>query len=94
MGVQMNIDEHQHLEQSIIAWFMQRKVVDEAALRTKDLVEARIVDSMQFLDFVYFLSELCDCDVSARVKIDDLRSLERITSFVKINATRYAMRTA
>lgn len=70
------------IEEAVIGWLAQRKSIDVATIRAADLVEKRIVDSMQFLDFVYFLGELCGQDVTSEITMGDLRSVARITEFV------------
>jgi acyl carrier protein len=74
----------QAIEDRLIAWLQAVKPKATVAdIRSSDLIETRILDSMQFLDFVFFLNELCETDVSQRVTVDDMRTLQRIVSFVE-----------
>jgi len=72
------------LEQLIIDWIQNAKPNSTAGeIRSSDLIESRILDSMQFLDFVYFLNELCGTDVTSRITVDDMRTLPHILAFVR-----------
>jgi hypothetical protein len=81
-----------HLDQKVIDWLRNVKPdAGETEIRSADLIESRILDSMQFLDFVYFLNELCDCDVTSKITVEDMRSLPRITAFVEAQNTEWRM---
>jgi len=70
------------LEQRIVDWIQTVKPNTTAAeIRTAELIQSRILDSMQFLDFVYFLNELCGLDISSRITVEDMRTLPRIVAF-------------
>jgi hypothetical protein len=72
------------LEGLIIGWIQNAKPHTTAAeIQSAELIESRILDSMQFLDFVYFLNELCDTDVASRITVEDMRTLPRIVAFVR-----------
>jgi len=76
------------LDDAVINWVRRAKpTVTADDIRSSDLVEARILDSMQFLDFVYFLNELCGADITSYITIDDMRSLPRIVAFIKTKRT-------
>lgn len=80
------------IEEQLIAWLQGVKPKATIGdIRSSDLIEARILDSMQFLDFVFFLNELCEADVSQRVTIDDMRTLGRIVAFVERQISQKAM---
>lgn len=72
------------LEEQIIGWIQTAKPTTTAAdIRSSELIESRILDSMQFLDFVYFLNELCGSDLTAKITVEDMRTLPRIVAFVR-----------
>lgn len=72
------------LSQQIIAWIRTVKPsVSTHDIQSSDLIQSRILDSMQFLDFVYYLNELCDMDVTSIVTIDDMRTVQKIVAFVE-----------
>ncbi|WP_315755644.1 MULTISPECIES: hypothetical protein [unclassified Bradyrhizobium] len=72
------------IEERIVAWLQAVKPKATVAdILSSDLIETRILDSMQFLDFVFFLNELCETDVSRRVTVDNMRSLRKIVAFVE-----------
>jgi acyl carrier protein len=72
------------LEERVMKWLQDVKPkATEAEIRSSDLIETRILDSMQFLDFVFFLNELCEIDVTQRVTVKDMRTLQRIVAFVQ-----------
>lgn len=44
-----------------------------------DLIEARLIDSLQFLEFIYFLEDLSGRAIDLeQVSVDDFRTLARI----------------
>lgn len=44
-----------------------------------DLIEARLIDSLDFLDFIYLLEEVSGRPIDLQsVSVDDFRSLNRI----------------
>jgi len=44
-----------------------------------DLIESRLIDSLQFLEFIYLLEEVSGQTIDLQtVTIDDFRTLERI----------------
>ncbi len=53
-------------------------------IKEKNLIEERILDSMQFLDFIMFLGELVGRDVSTAITVDDLRTVDAIVNFVQV----------
>jgi hypothetical protein len=78
------------LDQLVIDWIHDVKpnvATDE--IRTSDLIESRTLDSMQFLDFVYFVNELCESDVTTKITVDDMRTLPRIVAFVESQQPRW-----
>lgn len=80
----MNTTTNVPLEQLITGWIQQTKPNTTAAeIQSAELIESRILDSMQFLDFVYFLNELCGTDVTSRITVEDMRTLPRIVAFVR-----------
>lgn len=47
-----------------------------------DLIESRYVDSMRFMDLIFFLSEICNKDLATLISIEDMRTLTSITEFI------------
>lgn len=78
------------LDEQIIGWIQTVKPNATAAeIRSAELIESRILDSMQFLDFVYFLNELCGTDLTAKITVEDMRTLPRIVAFVEAQRTEW-----
>jgi hypothetical protein len=72
------------LDQLVIDWIREVKPnIDTTEIRTSDLIESRVLDSMQFLDFLLFVNELCDSDVTTKITVEDMRTLQNIVAFVE-----------
>lgn len=69
-------------ESRIIEWIVENKGVDPQVIRNSDLIESRILDSMQFLDFIMFINEMVESDVSSQISVETLRRVDSITEFV------------
>jgi hypothetical protein len=83
-GLFVTMTSNVSLEQLIIDWIQNAKPnLTAAEIRASELIESRILDSMQFLDFVYFLNELSGTDVTSRITVDDMRTLPHILAFVR-----------
>ncbi len=70
-------------EAEVIAWLKENRNAQVEAIKEKNLIEERILDSMQFLDFIMFLGELVGHDVSTAITVDDLRTVDAIVNFVQ-----------
>jgi hypothetical protein len=82
----MTLSPQTSLSQQVVAWIRTVKPgVSTIDIQSSDLIQSRILDSMQFLDFVYYLNELCECDITSIVTIEDMRTLPKIVSFVERN---------
>jgi hypothetical protein len=80
------------LDQLVIDWIHGVKPnIATAEIRNSDLIESRTLDSMQFLDFVYFVNELCDSDVTTKITVDDMRTLPNIVAFVEAQQPRWQL---
>ncbi|HET9015768.1 MAG TPA: hypothetical protein VFN57_09230 [Thermomicrobiaceae bacterium] len=64
----------------ILSWIMERNPeLVEPPAADDDLIERRLIDSLAFVDFLYFLEELSGKEVDmATVDVDDFRSVEAI----------------
>lgn len=71
-------------EAEVIAWLKENRNAQVEGIKEKNLIEERILDSMQFLDFIMFLGELVGRDVSAAITVDDLRTVDAIVNFVHV----------
>jgi acyl carrier protein len=88
----MGFVSNNSLDQMVIDWIHGVKPnVATAEIQTSDLIETRTLDSMQFLDFVYFVNELCDADVTTKITVDDMRTLSRIVAFVEAQQPRWQL---
>ena len=67
----------------VIAWLKENRNAQVEGIKEKNLIEERILDSMQFLDFIMFLGELVGHDVSTAITVDDLRTVDAIVNFVQ-----------
>ncbi|MET9255087.1 acyl carrier protein [Streptomyces sp. NPDC048182] len=65
---------------SITAWLHEKNPgLDGGIGADEDLIEARLIDSMDFLDFIDLLEELSGTAIDLQeVTIDDFRTLTRI----------------
>lgn len=70
-------------EAEVITWLKENRNAQVEAIKEKNLIEERILDSMQFLDFIMFLGELVGHDVSTAITVDDLRTVDAIVNFVQ-----------
>ncbi|WP_241075094.1 acyl carrier protein [Achromobacter insuavis] len=70
-------------EAEVIAWLKENRNAQVEGIKEKNLIEERILDSMQFLDFIMFLGELAGHDVSTAITVDDLRTVDAIVNFVQ-----------
>ncbi|MCY0388970.1 acyl carrier protein [Robbsia sp. Bb-Pol-6] len=82
------------IESEVTKWLNDNRGTDSASIKGKNLIEDRILDSMQFLDFIMFLGEIAGHDVSTTVKVEDLRTIDSVVSFVQTHqdATSSAVR--
>lgn len=71
-------------EAEVIAWLKENRNAQVEGIKEKNLIEERILDSMQFLDFIMFLGELVGRDVSTAITVDDLRTVDAIVNFVQV----------
>jgi acyl carrier protein len=71
-------------EAEVIAWLKDNRNAQVEGIKEKNLIEERILDSMQFLDFIMFLGELVARDVSTAITVDDLRTVDAIVNFVHV----------
>ncbi len=69
-------------ESRIIEWIVENKGVAPEVIKNSDLIESRILDSMQFLDFIMFINEIVESDVSSQISVETLRRVDSITEFV------------
>ena len=69
-------------ESEVIAWLKENRNATVEGIKEKNLIEERILDSMQFLDFIMFLGELTGRDVSGAITVDDLKTVDAIVRFV------------
>lgn len=67
-------------EKQILSWIMERNPgLAEPPSADVDLIEARLIDSLSFLDFLYFLEELTGTEIDvATIVVDDFRSVTAI----------------
>ncbi|MFD6417065.1 acyl carrier protein [Streptomyces sp. NPDC060194] len=65
---------------SITAWLHEKNPgLDGRIAADEDLIEARLIDSMDFLEFIDLLEELTGASIDLQeVTIDDFRTLDRI----------------
>ncbi|MFB6887859.1 acyl carrier protein [Kitasatospora sp. NPDC056327] len=66
--------------QRITEWIEQKNPdLREEILPDTDLIEARLINSLDFLEFIYLLEQVSGRSVDLdRVTVDDFRSLDRI----------------
>lgn len=66
--------------QLIIDWIKQKNPeLQEEIQPDTDLIEARLIDSLDFLEFIYLLEQVSGRTVDLeKVTVDDFRSLDRI----------------
>ncbi len=79
MTTQTSLD----IEAEVIKWLQSNRQAAPQDLKTRNLIEERILDSMQFLDFIMFLGELVDRDVSSAITVNDLQTVDAIVHFVR-----------
>ncbi|MFG2428244.1 acyl carrier protein [Streptomyces sp. NPDC048590] len=65
---------------SITAWLHEKNPgLDGPVAADEDLIEARLIDSMDFLEFIDLLEELTGTSIDLQeVTIDDFRTLDRV----------------
>jgi acyl carrier protein len=66
--------------EQVVAWIMERNPgLTEPPAASDDLIERRLINSLAFVDFLYFLEELTGKEIDmATVNVDDFRSVEAI----------------
>jgi acyl carrier protein len=66
--------------QTIIEWIEKKNPeLQEEILPDTDLIEARLINSLDFLEFIYLLEQVSGRSVDLdQVTVDDFRSLDRI----------------
>ena len=57
-GANMSTLTLNNTESEVIAWLKENRNATVEGIKEKNLIEERILDSMQFLDFIMFLGEL------------------------------------
>ncbi|MEU8629765.1 acyl carrier protein [Streptomyces sp. NPDC048669] len=64
----------------VIAWLYEKNPgLDEEIAPDEDLIEARLIDSMDFLEFIDLLEEISGSSIDLQeVTIDDFRTLNRV----------------
>ncbi|MCM2415977.1 MULTISPECIES: acyl carrier protein [unclassified Streptomyces] len=64
----------------VIAWLHEKNPgLDEVIAPGEDLIEARLIDSMDFLEFIDLLEEISGRSIDLQeVTIDDFRTLDRV----------------
>ncbi|MBB4980337.1 MULTISPECIES: acyl carrier protein [Streptomyces] len=64
----------------IVAWLHEKNPGLDGPIDTdEDLIEARLIDSMDFLEFIDLLEELSDSSIDLQeVTIDDFRTIGRV----------------
>lgn len=72
-----------NIEREVIRWLVEHRGTDATRIKEKNLIEERILDSMQFLDFIMYLGELVGRDISGVVSMEDLTTIESIVRFVE-----------
>lgn len=77
-------------ESRIIEWIVENKGVAPEVIKNSDLIESRILDSMQFLDFIMFINEIVESDVSSQISVETLRRVDSITEFVNRRISKEA----
>ncbi|MGB8843084.1 MAG: hypothetical protein WCC64_18670 [Aliidongia sp.] len=83
----MDLSSQPSLSQQVIAWIRTVKPgVSTSDIQSSDLIQSRIVDSMQFIDFVYYLNELCGIDVTSIITVDDMRTVQKIVAFIETHS--------
>ena len=81
-GANMSTLTLNNTESEVIAWLKENRNATVEGIKEKNLIEERILDSMQFLDFIMFLGELTGRDVSGAITVDDLKTVDAIVRFV------------
>jgi acyl carrier protein len=79
----MSMPTELNIEREVIRWLVDHRGTDAARIKEKNLIEERILDSMQFLDFIMYLGELVGRDISAVVSMADLTTIDSIVRFVE-----------
>lgn len=66
--------------EQIVSWIMERNPgLTEPPAPGDDLIERRLIDSLAFVDFLYFLEELAGTEIDmATINVDDFRSVAAI----------------
>lgn len=75
----------------VIAWIEEKNPgLDGPVGPDEDLIEARLVDSLDFLEFVYLLESISGREIDLQqVTIDDFATLDRIQErFLSVQAAR------
>jgi acyl carrier protein len=64
----------------VVSWIMERNpTLTEPPSAGDDLIERRLIDSLAFVDFLYFLEEITGAEIDmATVDVDDFRSVDAI----------------
>ncbi|MFI7388501.1 acyl carrier protein [Streptomyces sp. NPDC049813] len=79
--------------ESVIAWIHEKNPgLDGAIAPDEDLIEARLIDSMDFLDFIDLLESISGETIDLQTStIDDFRTLARIQErFLSASVTAQA----
>ncbi|MER6399445.1 MULTISPECIES: acyl carrier protein [unclassified Kitasatospora] len=66
--------------QQIIEWINAKNPeLDREIDREEDLIEGRLIDSLDFLEFIYLLESISGRTIDLQeVSVDDFRTVERI----------------
>ncbi|MFB8104291.1 MULTISPECIES: acetyl xylan esterase [Streptomyces] len=66
--------------EQVIAWLHEKNPgLDGPIAADEDLIEARLIDSMDFLEFIDLLEEISGATIDLQeVTIDDFRTLTRV----------------
>jgi acyl carrier protein len=64
----------------IVSWIMERNPdLTEPPSASDDLIERRLINSLAFTEFLYFLEELTGTEIDvATIDVDDFRSVAAI----------------
>jgi len=79
----MSTSTQLNIENEVIRWLVEHRRADVTRIKERNLIDERILDSMQFLDFIMFLGEIVGRDISSAVSMADLKNVDSIVLFVK-----------
>ena len=64
--------------------YIQEKNPDFDLQMSSDIIENRLIDSLQFVEFVMFIEEVSDCKLDMEnLDIEDFRTLDSIGKYIE-----------